>query len=368
MRPTIILPMSETACCFPDPAGTIFRVTEHYRGTRLDRFLQAMLPRLSRERVQRAIRTRVATSWHIAPRPSLRVVPGGEVLVRYEQVREPPIELLPRVLYEDEAILVVEKPAGMLVHPTRGCHRNNLVRILKDQRSGERIALAHRLDRETSGLLLVARTVETSRFLADRFAAGEISKTYRALVCGAVRAERGILDQPLGISRRLDVVYRRSASGERPRPARTDFEVVGRFQGYTLLDVYPRTGRRHQIRAHLAEAGHPIVGDKLYATDDRFFLRLLRHGLDASMRERLAASRQLLHARELAFVHPMSRRWVRFESDVPADFSGFLQRLSRIDPPMAGQPADGRGVRRISDCVGSSDRYASRLRSPSMMR
>ena len=298
-----------------------------------------MIPRLSRQSVQRAIRERVRLSWHDAPRPALRVVPGERVQVRHAAIVEPRLEPPPPVLHEDEAILVVDKPAGLLVHPTHRCRRNNAIHLLRasreDRRTGadessanERLALAHRLDRETSGLLLLTRTVEASRLMADEFLARRVAKTYRALVHGELAADTGTFDAPLGIRSSLDVVFRRTAGGDRAQHARTDFHVERRFRGYTLLTLHPRTGRRHQIRAHLADAGHPIVGDKLYATPAREFLHMVRHGLDDALRARLQAPRQLLHAASLSFRHPTDLRPVTFTSPLPLDFREFLSGFS----------------------------------------
>jgi len=314
----------------PSLGGRFYPVTEHYRGYRLDRFLQAMIPRLSRRRIQRAIRERVEASWHRRPRPSLRVVPGGRVLMRFDQVVEPEETLHCRVVYEDDAVLVVDKPPGLLVHPTHGCRRNNLIHHLRSSRPGERIALVHRLDRETSGLLLLARTIDASRRLAGQFASRSVSKTYMALVHGTVLPDAFLADQPLGVCRSLEVLFRRGSQGERVQEARTEFEVLRRYEGYTLLAARPLTGRRHQIRAHLAEAGHPIVGDKLYSMEDRAFLELVRRG-GAADGPRLPAGRQLLHASELSFTHPATGRRIRLRSELPADFTAFLAGLRPRD-------------------------------------
>lgn len=309
--------------------GRVYEATGHFRGYRLDRFLQAMIPKLSRQRIQRAIRSRIETSWTATPRPATRVPAGGRVLIRFVEVDEPAIPSLPLILHQDAEILVVDKPAGLLVHPTHTCRYNNLVHLLRQRFPGERIALAHRLDRETSGLLLVARSRDASRRLAEQFVAGTVRKTYLALVNGVVGSRSGRYDTPLGVTRKLDVVFSRSASGERAKPARTDFTVLRRYERHTLMALRPRTGRRHQIRAHLADAGHPIVGDKLYSLGAHEFLRLLRGGAEPRPDDGPGACRQMLHAASLSFRHPSGGEWVRFDCPLPGDFETLLDRLGR---------------------------------------
>ena len=301
-------------------------VSEHYRSYRLDRYLQAMIPKLSRARIQTAIRERVTVSWHRRPRPSLTVVPGGEVTIFFPEIVEPEVPALPRTIHEDAAILVADKPAGLLVHPTHSCLRNNLVHLLRAAHPGVPLALAHRLDRDTSGVIVLTKTVEAARSLAGQFERREIEKTYLAAVQGRMEPESGTIAAPLGVARRLQVIFKRSTEGDRAQHARTDFQVLGRGRTASLVLLAPRTGRRHQLRAHLAAIGHPIAGDRLYGLTDRDYLRHLRGRLPEDARLALGAERQLLHAHRLRFRHPETGRVVTYASPMPEDMERFLDQ------------------------------------------
>jgi 23S rRNA pseudouridine1911/1915/1917 synthase len=299
-------------------------VSGHYRSYRLDRFLQAMIPKLSRARIQSAIRERVSVSWHPRPRPSLTVVPGGEVTIFFPEVVEPDVPAMPRTIHEDDAILVADKPAGLLVHPTHSCLKNNLVHLLRAEHPGVPLALAHRLDRDTSGVIVLTKTVDAARALAAQFEKREIEKTYLAAVHGRVRPLQGTIDAPLGVSRSLQVIFRRSTDGQKAQHAETRFRTLGRGPSASLVMLTPRTGRRHQLRAHLAAIGHPIAGDRLYGLSDRDFLKHLRGVLNEDARRALLADRQLLHAHRLRLRHPATGRLVTFTSPMPEDMKRFL--------------------------------------------
>jgi 23S rRNA pseudouridine1911/1915/1917 synthase len=307
----------------PVPAHR-YVVSEHYRSYRLDRYLQAMIPKLSRAKIQSAIRERVSVSWHPRPRPSLTVVPGGEVTIFFPEIVEPEIPALPRTIHEDEAILVADKPAGLLVHPTHSCLKNNLVHLLRAEHPGVPLALAHRLDRDTSGVIVLTKTVGAARSLAGQFERREIEKTYLAAVLGRMERLRGFIDAPLGVAQRLQVIFKRSTDGVRAQHAQTGFRVLGRSKTASLVELSPKTGRRHQLRAHLAAIGHPIAGDRLYGLSDRDYLRHLRGRLQDSAREALGAERQLLHAHRLTLRHPATGRAATFTSPMPEDMKRFL--------------------------------------------
>jgi len=322
----------------PVPAHR-YVVSEHYRSYRLDRYLQAMIPKLSRARIQAAIKERVTVSWHARPRPSLAVVPGGEVTIFFPAIVEPEIPALPRTIHEDAAILVADKPAGLLVHPTHSCLRNNLIHLLRAEHPGVPLALAHRLDRDTSGLIVLTKTVEAARALAGQFERREIEKTYLAAVHGRMEPREGTIDAPLGVARRLQVIFKRSTEGERAQHARTDFRVLGRGASASLVMLTPRTGRRHQLRAHLAAIGYPIAGDRLYALSDRDYLQHLRGHLREDARRSLGAERQLLHAHRLRFRHPETGGAVTFASPMPDDMSRFLDEHGVLSSHGAGADA-----------------------------
>lgn len=218
----------------------------------------------------------------------------------------------PRIVWEDEDLAVVDKPAGLIVHPAPGSSGPTLVDRLGDLPAGgtdpERPGIVHRLDRDTSGLLVVARTArahaELGRMIADR----EVSRSYVALVDGKPRSRTGTIDAPLGRDHRSpDLVV---VGGRRPRPAVTHFEVAEALPRETLLDVRLETGRTHQIRAHLLAIGVPIVGDPRYGGGTAG-----RYGLE----------RQFLHARRLAFDHPLGDGRIDVESPLPDDLAAALE-------------------------------------------
>jgi 23S rRNA pseudouridine1911/1915/1917 synthase len=219
------------------------------------------------------------------------------------------------VVYEDEDLMVVDKPAGIVTHPAPGHHRTTLAEVLP---AGSHVV--HRLDKDTSGLLVVARTDEALAELRRMMKAREITREYTALVEGHPDAESGTIDAPIGRDRGNRTVM--STRTDRARDAVTHFEVVERLPRTTLLRVRLETGRTHQIRAHLAAIGHPVVGDP-------------RYGGSASGR-RLGLKRQFLHASTLMFRHPLRRELVRCESKPPVELSHALDTARR--EPVSGGP------------------------------
>lgn len=223
----------------------------------------------------------------------------------------------PLVVWEDEHLAVIDKPAGLLVHPAPGDPGPSLVGELQAQGRSlgggddpERPGIVHRLDRDTSGLLVVAREPATHRALAAMIAAREVSREYVALVEGCPPSRTGRIDAPLGRDHRAPA--RVVVGGRRPRPAVTHFEVRERLPRETLLDLRLETGRTHQIRVHLEAIGHPVVGDPQYGSGPRYGLR-----------------RQFLHSRRLAFAHPVTHESLAFESDLPADLEAALDQARR---------------------------------------
>jgi len=216
-----------------------------------------------------------------------------------------------RVVYEDEHLLVVDKPAGVVVHPGAGHASGTLVHGLAGRAAGgeeDRPGIVHRLDRDTSGLLVVARSDEAHERLQQLIRERQVERRYTALVRGRPRSWRGTIDAPIGRDR--DDPTRRSLDTDTPREAVTHFEVAELLGGHALLDVRLETGRTHQIRVHLAAIDLPVVGDPVYGVPES--------GL----------GRQFLHANRLAFTHPFNGERVEVESPLPDDLVAYLERLS----------------------------------------
>ena len=223
----------------------------------------------------------------------------------------------PRIAFEDDHLLVVDKPAGVVVHPSRGHPRGTLAQALTGRTAGgpdlERAGIVHRLDRDTSGLLVVARSDAVHRRLQALLAARQVTREYLALVAGLPPARTGTIDVPLGRDRRDRL--RVSTDTDAPRPARTHFAIERAFPGTTLLRVQLDTGRTHQIRAHLLAIGHPICGDPVYGQAPQ-----------------LGLTRQFLHAERLAFDHPVTGRRIDVRSPLPVDLAAALARAERGEP------------------------------------
>ncbi len=316
-------------------------------GERLDRLLARHLPHFSRSRLQALIADgHVQVNARTTTRPSLKVRGGEEIVLAPPTPR--PSALRPEAIpldirHEDEHLLVIDKPAGLVVHPAPGHETGTLVHALLhhcgDSLSGiggeRRLGIVHRLDRETSGLMVIAKTDATHRALSHQFAAhgrdGHLRRAYLALVWGVPRLPRGTIDAPVGRAtrdrRKMTV---RPADDPRARWAITHHETLETFVTPTgraiaaLLRCRLETGRTHQIRVHMAHIGHPVMGDPVYGRSHATSSRLLpsppREALDA-------LGRQALHAAELGFVHPASGQPMLFESAPPRDMRRLLDAL-----------------------------------------
>jgi len=293
-----------------------FVVGEAEAGLRLDTVLAARLG-TSRAAAQRLIESG-AVVLDGRPAAKAHVLRAGESLV-YEPPAAAAVSLVAepvpyRLVYEDEALLVVDKPAGVVVHPAPGNEHGTLVQgLLEHGIAGgheSRPGIVHRLDRDTSGLLIVARSAAAHRRLVEQMTRREIARRYTALVAGALPHDAGTIDAPLG--RHPRDRKRISLHTTRPRRAVTHFTVSRRLTGYTLLEVRLETGRTHQIRVHFAALGHPVAGDVVYGPARR------PEGL----------ARQFLHAGHLEFAHPLSGAPLVFDAPLPDDLAGFLAGLA----------------------------------------
>jgi 23S rRNA pseudouridine1911/1915/1917 synthase len=235
------------------------------------------------------------------------------------------------ILYEDEELLCVDKPPGLAVHPSGRHVTNTLIqRVHACYASGEPgerlpIRLCHRLDRETSGLVLLGKKERAHREIMRQFEAHEIEKEYLAIVRGSPRGEGGTIDHPLSPAL-VGRVRLKMTTGPDGLPSETRWSVVERREGFTLISCRPRTGRQHQIRVHLDAIGHPIVGDKLYGLDEEYFLRAAAGELEARDLVALGMPRHALHNHRIAWHSPRTGARLEVESPLPADMRDFLDR------------------------------------------
>jgi 23S rRNA pseudouridine1911/1915/1917 synthase len=321
-------------------------------GARIDQWLAAALGSdFSRSRVQQLIRQgAVRIAGRTVLEPKHRVQPGddAEIDMPEPEPAQPQGERIPLdVLYEDAHLIVIDKPAGLVVHPGAGNWTGTLVNALiehcGDSLSGiggvRRPGIVHRLDKETSGVMVVAKTDAAHRALADAFAdhgrRGDLKRAYAALVWGAPERDGGIIDAPLGRSTR-DRTQRSVVAADHgdARRAVTHYRVGERFGASAgdalaaLVECRLETGRTHQIRVHMAHIGHPVIGDPVYGAAFRTKANRLPEPLQSLAK---ALPRQALHARLLAFRHPATGEIVRFESPLPADMAALVDGFRKLD-------------------------------------
>lgn len=297
-----------------------FRVLKEHEGRRLDAYLALRLgKKYSRASVQKLIDEGRVSRAGRAVKAAARLNEGETVLIRYPRSAEPPVphETMP-VLYQDEHLVVISKPGGTLSHPTDKVLRNTVTYLLSKQ-LGRKVFLSHRLDRETSGVMALALDAAAARGLYDQFVARTVRKEYLAVVFGAVAWAEKTIDAPLGAEGGA-IRVKRAVGGADGQSAVTAFRRLATDGRLSLVSCSPRTGRLHQIRAHLAYAGHPLVGDKLYCGDGEVYMKAVRKEVSRADLDALGADRQLLHAWKLSLKHPVDGRPLSFEAPVPADF------------------------------------------------
>ena len=306
-----------------------FTVEQSLPGERLDSFLRAKFPAVSRGAFQRLIEEGHIRVNGKTVKPTHSPRAGEKIEIHFPEPKSAvaqPEKIPLDILFEDKSLLVVNKPAGLVVHPAAGHEEHTLVNALLHHCKGSlsgiggvaRPGIVHRLDKETSGCLVVAKNDETHLALSKQFAAREVKKIYNAIISGELKNESGEIRA--AIARHPTHRKRMAANDDDSgREAHTSFKILKRLNSATFVEAQIHTGRTHQVRVHFQFIGHPLVGDDTYGARQNARLGELTN---------YAAPRVMLHARKLSFVHPRTKRKVNFESPLPEDFQAALRFLS----------------------------------------
>jgi 23S rRNA pseudouridine1911/1915/1917 synthase len=305
----------------------IFTIDRTRPSERLDAYLRGKFPAVSRGAIQRLIEEGHIRVNGRTVKPTHTPRAGEQVEVHWPEAKSSeaqPEEMALDILFEDDALLVLNKPAGMVVHPAAGHEEHTLVNALLHHCAGQlsgiggvaRPGIVHRLDKETSGCLVVAKNDETHVALSNQFAGRKVEKFYHAVVCGEMPRDKGEIHA--AIARHPSHRKRMAVSDDTGREARTGYRVLERLRATTLVEASLHTGRTHQIRVHFQFLGFPLVGDDTYGQRQN---RRLEELLG------FAAPRVMLHAFQLAFIHPRSGKRVSFEATRPEDFEEFVKAL-----------------------------------------
>ncbi len=296
-------------------------VQDNEKGARLDSYIASKKKELSRTNVQRLIENGNILVNNNTQKISYKVLPGDEISIVVPKPKE--IELKPQdipidIVYEDSSIIVVNKPKGLVVHPAVGNPDGTLVNaimnICKDSLSGIggeiRPGIVHRLDKDTTGLLIIAKNDKAHINLSEQIKNREVKKIYIALVRGIVPENEATINMPIGRSTKD---RKKMAVVKNGKEAVTHFEVLNRFKNYTLLEIKIDTGRTHQIRVHMSEIGYPVVGDMVYSNGKNEF------GVEG----------QMLHAKSLDFKHPITGKQMHLEAEMPKYFKEIIEKLEK---------------------------------------
>ena len=313
-------------------------------GMRLDLFLKEKYRKLSREYLQKSIKDGNVTLNHKSTKPSQVLRDQDKVFVLSKKGDEPEVDFAYKILFQDEDVLVIDKPGNLPVHPSGRYFFHTLLTQLRVENGNEvdqkkEFYIVHRIDRETSGVLVVGKNPAAAASLVSQFEQRKTNKEYLAVVKGVVEQNVFEVNAPMARDPRSEIrlkmhVAELDPTGEPlyvPRsellPALTQFEVVERLQGFTILKCKPHTGRQHQIRVHLHHLGHPIAGDKLYGTDASLFLRSMQEILALPVGDGLWLKRHALHAHRLEFSHPKTQERMSFSSPLPPELDDFVKKV-----------------------------------------
>lgn len=303
---------------------------------RLDQFIAATVTGLSRASAQRLIEAGEVLVNGVAVKPSLKLKGGERITVAVpppEASEAMPEEIPLDILYEDHDVIVVNKPAGMVVHPGAGNPAGTMVNALLAHCSdlsgiGGKIrpGIVHRIDKDTSGVIIAAKNDHAHLSLARQFSEHTIKRIYLAIVYGSPKTDSGRIESTIG--RHPVDRTRMSSTAKHGKHAATHWKVLARYEGAALLRLRLETGRTHQIRVHLSEAGHPLVGDLLYGSQGR--LKTVRDTQARALLKTL--DRQALHAKTLGFLHPVTGQYLEFDTELPDDMTRIIAGLEKLQP------------------------------------
>ncbi|UCE08659.1 MAG: RluA family pseudouridine synthase [bacterium] len=311
-------------------------VPENQHKERLDQFLSTQLERISRSKIQQLIKNGDVTVNDKVVKPSHKVMPGERIIIilpppkTYELIAE---DIPLNIIYEDASLIVINKQAGIVMHPAFANLTGTLVNALLHYSenlstlSGDyRPGLVHRLDKDTSGLIVVAKNDFIHAGLASQFSNRTVQREYRALVWGHFRQKSGRIETLINRSTRDRTRMTISRQG---KPAITNYEVIEEYPLLSLLHVKLETGRTHQIRVHLSARGHPILGDKIYGGRNKQIIKLNQRDQQLALELLGLMPRQALHARTLGFIHPETGKEMLFDSELPDDIQAMIKFLEQ---------------------------------------
>ena len=305
-------------------------IPEKYKGKRLDLALSKLFPEHSRSRIQSWIKAG-EVEVNNSKYKQRNVVNSGDIikinttLKSIDKHQAEHIDL--DVIHEDKAIIILNKPAGLVVHPGAGNQKHTLVNALLhfDEKLDvlPRAGIIHRLDKDTTGIMIIARTIESYTYLVNELQKRNIKRNYKAVICGQLVAG-GVIENKIG---RHPVHRTKMAVTDKGKLATTHYRIIKKFQHYTYLDIQLGTGRTHQIRVHMNNEKHPIIGDPLYGKNT-----FIKKGIDASLREFIKNfKRQALHAYNLEFTHPISKKIISLKAELPDDMNNLIKILEMYD-------------------------------------
>lgn len=305
-------------------------IPEKFKGKRLDLALSKLFPEYSRSRIQSWIKAGEVEVNNLKYKQR-NVVNSGDIIkinTTLKSIDKNQAEHISLdVIHEDKAIIILNKPAGLVVHPGAGNQKHTLVNALLhfDEKLDvlPRAGIIHRLDKDTTGIMIIARTIESYTYLVNELQKRNIKRNYKAIICGQLVAG-GVIENKIG---RHPVHRTKMAVTDKGKLATTHYRIIKKFQHYTYLDIQLGTGRTHQIRVHMNNEKHPIIGDPLYGKNT-----FIKKGINASLREFIKNfKRQALHAYNLEFTHPVSKKIISLNAELPDDMNNLIKILEMYD-------------------------------------